>query len=196
MAGYTDLAAMQRRLGDEADAIRLQSVISVAAQDIDDATDRRFDLDAEVSARQILTAANVLCDEPDGEILLVDDIGSLDDLVVEVGDGTTWMEITDFEAGPFDRKPNWPYTELRRLAGWSGHRRARIATRWGWPATPDTISESNEILAERYYRRPEAPWGAAWNLSGMGDTAIARLASSDPDVVRMIRPYVKVRAAF
>lgn len=179
---------MQVRI-DGADAGLLQSAISAAARSIEDITGRAFDLATSASPRQFRVFGNTAVDV-DGEVLLVDDIGDLTDLIVEIGDGTDWTVVTEFSAEPLNALVKQrPVTKLRRdRAHWSGNPQVRVTARWGWPDIPETIRDANRILAERLYVRKDAPFGL---ITGSHDGEVTRLARTDPDVASMLGPYIR-----
>lgn len=205
MAEYTDVPEMTERLGADADASRLKKAISASARVIEDACGgprgrRVFTLDIETSPRLFRIRDNVLT-EPGGQLLLVDDIGNLTGIIVEIGDGVTWETVTDYRAEPLNALARGePITELRRVnqqaflpARWvpeqlvAADPLARVTTRWGWPAVPEAVPDANRILAERYYRRKDAWAGVA----GFGESGLARLQAEDPDVAMQIEPYIR-----
>ncbi|HEU4422062.1 MAG TPA: head-tail connector protein [Pilimelia sp.] len=126
---------------------------------------------------------------PDGW-LLVDDIGSTTDLVVETGTTGAWTAITDYETGPDNAIAyGRPITSLARpTIGWPlvGAERVRITARWGWPSVPDQVVQATLIQALRLYRRKDSPEGVA----GAGDFGVVRLARVDPDVAALLSAFV------
>lgn len=188
---YTDVDEMRGRLGQDAGSGRLQLAISAGARQIFEHTGRVFTLDEEPSKRRFRVRGNTVLD-PEGELLLVDDIGDDDTLEVEIGDGFTWTAYTGkLLAEPLNAlKDHWPITGLRiPYSRWLGPY-VQVNTRWGWPDTPATVSDANRILAERWYRRKDAPWGVA----GFGESGLARLAESDPDVALQLGEFVRFGA--
>ncbi|WP_329187042.1 phage gp6-like head-tail connector protein [Actinacidiphila glaucinigra] len=193
MAGvYGSLAALKERLTVEAsDTSRdslLNSALAAASRGIDRATGRRFWLDETPVQRVYNPAGRVVC-EPDGELLLVDDIGSADGLVVETGRGASWTAITSYETGPDNALADGDaITGLLLVAGTWGTatQRVRITARFGWPAVPDDITEAALIQAARLYRRKDSPEG----VMGNAEWGVVRLSRRDPDVWNLIEPYV------
>lgn len=192
MTEYTTDTEMKNRIGQDANTARLALAITAASKAIDLYTGRidpGFGIDDATSARQIRTRGNVVTD-PDGELLLVWDIATATDLVVEVGDGASWSEVTGYIPEGEDLVDvNEPITGLRMRDGgkWAAPR-VRVTAKWGWPEVPAAVADATRILAERLYRRKDAPWGVA----GFGETGLARLASEDPDVVMLVGEYQKV----
>lgn len=183
-APLADLKAM-RRITDTTDDALLTKVLSVASRRIDARTNRRFWLDPAPVERVFGTAGRVT---PDGR-LLVDDIGSVDGLVVETGTGATWAPLAGYELGPANSLANgWPYMELTGI--WSGIR-VRITARWGWPTVPEDISMATLLLASRLYMRKDSPEG----LAASAEFGSIRVSRWDPDVDALVAPYVQPKPA-
>ena len=157
----------------------LTRVLTSASRAIDRRTARRFWPDDEATARVYGVTGRVT---PDGR-LLIDDVGTLDDLLVESGSGTSWSEVTDYETGPDNALlRGMPVTEL---AGYWPGPRVRVTARWGWPAVPDEIHEATLILANRLYMRKDTPEG----MKGSAEWGAIRMSRTDPDVEALIGPY-------
>jgi hypothetical protein len=191
---YATLASVKgiRRipLADTADDAALMRTIAAASRAIDDVTGRRFWLDGVPSSRTGATAGRVAPDrgDGDGERLLVPDIGSESDLVVELGDGSTWTVVTDYFTEPdgaiLDGRAITALLRDRR--GWRDDRRWRITARWGWPAIPEPIREATELLASRRVTRRDSPEGVA----GWGGESPIRISRHDSDVTDLISRYM------
>lgn len=189
---YGSLAALKARLGIEADDttadVLLTSALGASSRGIDKACGRRFWLDDTATARVFRLTGRVVC-EADGELLLVDDIGDIDDLVVEIGSGTSWTTVTGYETQPDNALADIrPITGLLRTNGTWGiyNARARITTRWGWPAEPDDITEASLIQASRLYKRKDSPEG----IIGSAEWGVRNLSRRDPDVWALIEPFI------
>lgn len=171
----------------------LHEALEDASRAIDDATGRRpdgFVLAGAATARTYEVAGRLVPDQRRGRWkLLVDEIGSLTDLVVETGDGATWTAVTagtGYRTAPDNAlADSKPITALTALAGW-GTDMVRVTARWGWPTAPKPISRATMILATRLYRRPGSPEGIAGSST---EGAAVRLARQDPDVAKLIQPY-------
>ena len=145
---YGTLAVLKERLSIEADDTSrdtlLSSALSSASRGIDRATGRRFWLDDVPVVRTYRPAGRVARDA-DGELLLVDDIGSVTGLVVETGSGTSFTALSSFETSPDNALADGQaVTGLRRVNGTWGTAtsRVRVTARFGWPAVPDDITEA------------------------------------------------------
>ena len=172
-------------ISDSIDDDLIRHTIRSASRAIDDECGRRFYLDIAATARQYRTASAFW--ESDGEVLLIDDIGNLTGVVVEVGDGTTWTAVTNYATEPFNAiVQGRPVRKLRRtMNNWSTSRQVRVTARWGWPNIPGPIRDATEILAGRLFKRKDAPFGVA----GFGEFGDIRILRTDPDVERDIAPY-------
>lgn len=188
---YGTRAALKARLGIEADDTTadalLDSALGASSRGIDKATGRRFWLDDTAVQRVFRLAGRVVC-APDGDLLLVDDIGDIDDLVVELGSGSSWTAVTDFETQPDNALADGrPITGLLRPGGWGTYTaRGRVTTRWGFPAEPDDITEASLIQASRLYKRKDSPEG----IIGSAEWGVRNLSRRDPDVWALIEPYI------
>jgi hypothetical protein len=147
-----------------------------------------FSLDATATARVYRPVGRTVC-ERDGERLIVDEIGSLTGLVVEIGTagGSIWTPVTDYETAPDNAIADGrPITSLRRLLlSWSnGDRRARVrvTARWGWPSVPDVVAEACLLQASRLYKRKDSPEG----VFGTDQWGGIRVPRVDPDVQALL----------
>lgn len=189
---YASPADLELRLG-QADDGRYGAVLGAASRGIELFVGRQFN--------RVDTASGRRYSAVDPIRLPTDDFHTTDDLAVDV-DGEIW-DVAQVDPRPWDGVVNgqtgWPFFDLFSVDRcWPRKTRGRralvtVTARWGWTAVPEAIKEATLILAERYYRRPEAPWGAAWNVSGIGDVEIAKLVSSDPDVVALTELYMLPR---
>lgn len=189
---YGTLAALKERLGIEAsDTSRdspLNSALASASRGIDKTTGRRFWLDPAAVQRTYNPRGRVVC-EADGDLFLVDDIGSTTGLVVETGSGTTFTAVTGYETNPDNAlADSRPITGLLRVNGTWGTAttRVRVTARFGWPAVPDDITEAALIQASRLYKRKDSPEG----IIGSAEWGVRNLSRRDPDVWALIEPYI------
>lgn len=189
---YLSLAALKddAHITDTERDSALTRALSAASRSIDLTTGRRFYLDDEASARVYNARGRVVAAE-EGSRLLVDDIGALDDLVVEIGRAPAWADITDqVEAEPTDALArSWPITSLLRLGGsWpsGSSQRIRVTERWGWPDVPAPVVQATGILAMRLFKRKDSPEGVV----GSAEWGVVRLTRKDPDVYALIEPYI------
>jgi hypothetical protein len=189
---YGTLPALKEKLGIEADDTTrdtlLTSALASASRSIDKTTGRRFWLDPSVVQRTYRLPGRVVCDA-DGDLLLVDDIGSATGLVVETGSGTSFTVLTGYETSPDNALADGePITGLRRVNSTWGSvtSRVRITARFGWPAVPDDIAEAALIQASRLYKRKDSPEG----IIGSAEWGVRNLSRRDPDVWNLIEPFL------
>ncbi|MFM9811605.1 phage gp6-like head-tail connector protein [Streptomyces scabiei] len=191
---YGDLVTLRRRAGlaadDDSQDADLDSARAAASGSINLTCGRRFWLDADPVARIYRPRGRVVCDA-DGETLLVDDIGDVDDLVVETGPASgPWTAVTGYETTPDNALADGrPVTGLLLPnSTWSrgSSTRVRVTTRFGWPAVPPDITEASYIQATRLHKRKNSPEG----ILGSAEWGVVRLSRRDPDVWALIEPYI------
>lgn len=189
---YGTLAALKEKLSIKADDVSrdvlLNSALAASSRGIDNATGRRFWLDPAAVQRTFRLSGRVVC-EADGDLLLVDDIGSITGLVVEAGSGGSYTAVTGYETSPDNALADGkPITGLLRVNGTWGTAttRVRITARFGWPAVPEDITEAAMIQASRLYKRKDSPEG----IIGSAEWGVRNLSRRDPDVWALIEPYI------
>ncbi|MFI6700316.1 phage gp6-like head-tail connector protein [Streptomyces sp. NPDC050509] len=189
---YVDLDAVLSQLKLEDDDPRrsdVQRALTAASRSIDTTCGRRFWLDETPVARTYRTHRRTVR-EADGEVLLIDDLGSIEDLVVETGSGQAWTEVT----GTVETVPENAHADGRAVTGlllvggcWpGGTARVRVTAQFGWPAVPDDIQQATLIQANRLVRRRDSPEG----VTGSAEWGVVRLSRRDPDVWNLIEQYV------
>ncbi|MEV3995809.1 phage gp6-like head-tail connector protein [Streptomyces halstedii] len=187
---YADIATMRLMTKVEEDDPRhvlLQRALTSASRSIDKTCGRRFWLDPEPVARTYRLAGRTVS-EPDGDVLLVDDIGG-PDITVRTGSGDSWFPTTGHETVPDNALAvGRPVTGLLRPAGTWGYGRGRVqvTARFGWPVVPDDIAQAALIQAARLWRRKDSPEG----VTGSAEWGVVRLSRRDPDVWNLIEQYV------
>ena len=192
---YAQLATLKAHLniesGDTSRDALLSQALATASRGIDRACGRRFYLDAAPVQRTYNPLRRVVR-EDDGEILLVDDIGSVTGLVVETGSGGNWTAVTGYETVPDNALADGrPVTGLLRPNGiWSWNisstTRVGITAQFGWPAVPEEVVQATLIQAARLYRRKDSPEG----VTGSAEWGVVRLSRRDPDVWNLIEQFV------
>ncbi|MFS0697805.1 phage gp6-like head-tail connector protein [Streptomyces nitrosporeus] len=168
----------------------LQRALSSASRSVDKTCGRRFWLDPEPVTRTYRAAGRTVL-EDDGEVLLVDDIGDVSGLAVEIGSGTSWSPLAADRVEPIPENAlldGRPVTGLLRIgAPWAeGRTRVRVTARFGWPAVPDDVQQATLIQANRLFRRKDSPEG----VTGSAEWGVVRLSRRDPDVWNLIEQYV------
>lgn len=189
---YITREALKQQLGIEADDTtrdtRADRAVRAASRAIDRTTGRRFWLDPDPTTRTYRLEGRIVC-EPDGDLLLVDDIGASAGLVVEAGSGASWSAVTGYETHPGNALADGrPVTGMLRLgATWGlASTRVRVTAQFGWPSVPDDIAEAAMIQASRLFKRADSPEG----VMGSSEWGVVRLSRRDPDVWALIEPYI------
>ncbi|WP_262420700.1 head-tail connector protein [Micromonospora aurantiaca (nom. illeg.)] len=187
---YIPLSLLKDSLGitttDTARDVLLRQKLAAACRSIDDHCGRFFYRGRAVITRSMPAAGRLLDDNnPDGLLLLVDDIADTTGLVVQVRTSRTgaWTTFTDFEPEEPVR-PGWPVTGLR--GNWTSRSRVRITARPGWPAVPDTVAEAALLQASRLNKRKDTPEGVFGSADWGGAVRMARV---DPDVATLLVPF-------
>lgn len=191
---YADLATLKSTLNivdDETRDTLLNLALSSASRSINLTTGRRFWLDPVLVTRTFRPRGRVVC-EDDGEVFLVDDIGSTTGLVVETGSGSNWTAVTGYETVPdnalIDGKPITGLLRPNGIWRWNlgSTTRVRVTARFGWPAVPEDVVQATLIQAARLYRRKDSPEG----VTGSAEWGVVRLSRRDPDVWNLIEPLI------
>lgn len=184
---YAQLAVLKETLGilpsdTTRDAILLAK-LDAASRSVEKYCDgRRFYLATVASARTFATR-RVVCLRDGTQRLPIDDVGFAT-MTVEIGDGSTYTTITDYETHPDNALAKGEPIEALVSTGtqWSSNRRIRVTARWGWPAYPTAVVESTLLQASRLYRRKDSPEGVA----GSAEWGLVRVPNLDPDVKALL----------
>lgn len=186
---YVELDELKAMLSidDFVDDALLDGHIEAASRTVDDICHRTFSLAGTASARVFSPESGLLC--------IVDDIGSTSGLVVKIdGDltGTFEETLTDYTTQPENALAKGrPITRLMAYGTyWPQDLRptVEVTAKWGWPAVPEPVKSATAILAGRLWKRADSLLGVA----GFGDLGAVMLRAVDPDVQRMLAPYVRV----
>lgn len=189
---YAPLSLLKKAISSDTSALSgrddlLNQALVGASRAIDNLCGRRFYRDPVPRAVVYNPRGRVLRTD-DGDLLLLPDIATLDDLDVETGRPTgSWSLVVNWEYSPDDAIANgWPITGL--LASWGTWQpRVRVTARWGWPGVPDAVAQATLLQASRLYKRKDSPEGVA----GSADWGLVRVPNLDPDVKALIAPYIK-----
>ncbi|HCT81756.1 MAG TPA: hypothetical protein DGT23_35285 [Micromonosporaceae bacterium] len=182
-----------------ADNAVMERAINAASRAIDRFCGRKFYLEAAVGIRVYRPK------EPD--IAWVDDIGTTTGLVIKTdtdGDGTwttTWQS-DDYQLEPLNADVVGAGSTVQPYAWWrivaidtetfpvSENRvTLQVTARFGWSAVPDDVTEACLLKAAGLYKRKDSPQGIA-GFDGFGAVRVTR---SDPDVVSLLRPYMRLQ---
>lgn len=192
---YATLAQLKKRLGVELDDItddeEIQDALDAAAENVEsDTGGRQFYLDDTATPRIFNPHGRVLR-TPEGLKLMIDDIGTLDGLIVEIGDPLVndWTAFTDYLTGPENAlAKNRPIEWLiRTWRPWTffPRQRIRVTARWGWPVVPGKITQATLLRGQRLYRRKTTPEGYA----GSATEGVVRLSRYDSDYDKLVGSF-------
>lgn len=185
---YVELGELKAMLqiDDYVDDDLLLAHIEAASRTIDDICHRQFSLDDTATARTFSPQTSLIC--------MVDDIGTLSGLVVKVDDSLTGsfdLTVTDYTTQPDNALARrLPITKLVAYdTYWPSDIRptVQVTARWGWPQVPEPVRSATAILAGRLFKRADSLLGVA----GFGDLGAITLRAVDPDVQRMLAPYIR-----
>jgi hypothetical protein len=189
---YATSAELKARLNitDTARDAEIRDALEAASRDVEQDTGRVFYLATGTSAR-IYNPRNRQFSTAEGMKLLIDDIGSTNGLLVEVGTASTgYSTITGWEYGPDNALARGQAITwlLRTYIPWTYYplQRVRVTAQWGWPAVPAQIKQATLIRAARLFKRRESPDGTV----GAGDFGVIRVGRYDPDYDGLIAPFV------
>ncbi|MEV2240579.1 phage gp6-like head-tail connector protein [Micromonospora sp. NPDC049891] len=188
---YTSLELLKEFVGEKTDTFNalLGQCLTTASRAIDAHCRRRFYADDTVSERTYRLGDRLVY-EADGDLIIVDDISSVDGLVVEIRNDSSWRTIEDYRTEPDNAVAhNQPITYLR-LPGsnWAISLRAeaRVTAKWGWPAVPDQVVQATLLQAARLFKRKDSVGGTVGNE----EFGFLRITRVDPDVESLLRPFV------
>jgi hypothetical protein len=196
---YATVAQFRTHMGDTGSTLNtelIERALNSTSRAIERWCGRKFWLDAQVTIRYYRP------DLPD--IAWVDDIGTITGLVIATdttGDGsfaTTWAS-TDYELGPLNADTQgdatayaWTWIEaVDRYLFPVGARRKplKVTARHGWSANPADVEEACLIKSSSLFERRKSPLGLA---SGISEFGVVRISRSDPDVLGLLHPFVKL----
>ena len=67
----------------------------------------------------------------------------------------------------------------------------QVTGTFGWSEVPTAIRQASILLASRQYKRYDSPLGVA----GFGDLGVVRVSNIDPDIAKLLEPFMRVRMA-
>jgi hypothetical protein len=169
----------------------LETIIEAVSRLIDNATARQFYSSSET---RYYTAT-------DNYMLEVDDIASTSGITIETdlnGDGVyeyTWS-ATDYNVGGYnDIAKGWPISQIETTPqGLYTFPKLRHSTKitaaFGWAAVPKTVTLACIMQSQREYRRFDTILGVS-GATAIGTTTLT-MPSLDPDVEKLLQPYVRL----
>lgn len=195
--GYVTLNELKSylKIDDSTEDALLEQIIESASRSIDRITNRRFYLDANVSARQYRATGAV--------VLLIDDVGTTSGLIVQIdqaGDGTFATTLTinsDYLVEPFNALVQGrPITRITMISGFfpqpfNYRPGVQVTARWGYPSVPDDIVEATLILSADLYKRKDSIGG----VLGLSELGAIRMSPLGRDIAAICKPYQKITVA-
>lgn len=179
--------------------------LSSASRAVDNICERRFWLDTDATSVRYYTPRR------SGKLLQIDDLVEFTSLETDSdGDGTfenSWTLNSDFVFEPLNATADGePFTMVRvhpngRFCLPGGRtgivsvpivpRSVKLTGQFGWAEVPDGVGQATGILAGRLMRRArEAPFGVI-GFAMEGGASVTSLARNDPDVMMLLKPYVR-----
>jgi hypothetical protein len=195
--GYCTLSDLKAalRVSDSIDDSLLEAAIEAASREIDGYTERFF---YSTSATRIYAPHSIY-------LVKTDDIISVTSIKTSTNglnfDAT--LLSTDYQLEPLNGIAGGlvsPYTQIRAVGDylWPAYTpqtifhleaSVQVVGVFGWSAIPPAIRWATILLAERLYKRIDAPLGMISN--DMGSMRVGRF---DPDVEALVAPFRKVSA--
>lgn len=200
--GYTTVAEMREHLSDTNSVLDneiIERAIEAASRTIDRLCGRKFYQEAATSVR-VYRPANAY-------VAWVDDISTTTGLTLATDPAldftwsTTWTISTDFMLEPLNvdavgsgstvqpyawwrivaiGAKTFPVSELRPTV--------QVTARFGWSAVPDDVQQACILATAALVHRRLSPNGVA----GFGEFGPMRISRSDPDVERLLYPYIRL----
>ena len=195
-SGYADLTQFKLRASLPAGGAHdddAERAVEAASRAVDEWCCRRFYADTVATARYY-TASEV-----ETVSLPVDDISTTTLLVVRTDDN--WdgtfenLWTLNSRTGPYGfmvEPTNFsalakPVTRLHAVASsWpTVEQGVEVTAKWGWAAVPTPVVEACLMLAVRWFKRKDTPFG----VMGSAETGLITLPRIDPDVQSLLAPY-------
>jgi hypothetical protein len=163
---------------DDDDDVELQDAVSAASRALDDCTRRQFGLVAAPEARRYVAQYNA------GEWVL-----DIDDAMTTTGLLLNGAALVDPDLRPLNAPAKGkPWTRLV-LPARPTVAIQTVTMRWGWTTVPSTVVTAAKLQGSRFFARRHAPFGVAGSPDAGSEVRL--LAKADPDVIVMLRSYVR-----
>tara|TARA_R110000772_G_scaffold7531_1_gene25550 strand:+ start:233 stop:826 length:594 start_codon:yes stop_codon:yes gene_type:complete len=190
--GYCTLADVKAalRITDTVDDTLLELAAEAASRQIDGHTERVFYTE---DATRIFTPS-------DSYVCIIDDVSALTSIKVsDNADGVfgdAWT-ATDYQLEPLNGQSGGlvtPATQIRAVGDFTFPVAGQDATvqvtgTFGWAAVPTAVRQAAILLSSRQYKRYDSPLGVA----GFGDLGVVRVSNIDPDIAKLLEPFMRVR---
>jgi hypothetical protein len=195
---YTTLndvkAGLRIPTADTVDDLMLTSAINAASRQIDGACDRVFF--SQTASRVYVPESSILCE--------IDDATAITKVETSSGDGfTVEIPATDYQLEPLNNRSGGqtvPATRIRATGAFLfpvfsqrsvnlDEATVRVTGTFGFTPVPDAIKQAALLLSIRIFKRLDSPLAVA----GFGDMGVIRVGRTDPDVMAMLSPFVRMR---
>jgi hypothetical protein len=179
---------------DTTDDLMLTSAINAASRQIDGACDRVFY--SESGSRVYVPESSIL--------VKTDDILTITKLETSSGDGfTVEIPATDFQLEPLNNRvggQTFPANRIRATGAFLfpvfnqrsvnlDEATVRVTGTFGFTPVPDAVKQAALLLSIRIFKRLDSPLAVA----GFGDMGVVRVGRTDPDVMALLSPFVRMR---
>jgi hypothetical protein len=187
-------AALRIPSADVIDDPMLTSAINAASRQIDGACDRVFY--SESGSRVYVPESSIL--------VKTDDILTITKLETSSGDGfTVEIPATDFQLEPLNNRVGgqvFPANRIRATGAFLfpvfnqrsvnlDEATVRVTGTFGFTPVPDAVKQAALLLSIRIFKRLDSPLAVA----GFGDMGVVRVGRTDPDVMALLSPFVRMR---
>jgi hypothetical protein len=195
---YTTLndvkAGLRIPTADTVDDLMLTSAINAASRQIDGACDRVFY--SQTTSRVYVPESSILCE--------IDDATAITKVETSSGDGfTVEIPATDYQLEPLNNRSGGQTVPTNRIRATGAflfpvfsqrsvnldEATVRVTGTFGFTPVPDAIKQAALLLSIRIFKRLDSPLAVA----GFGDMGVVRVGRTDPDVMAMLSPFVRMR---
>jgi|SRR5688572_1925581 len=185
------------------DADLINKAINAASREIDEicsgdvANSRRFWKDSTTHVRKYIPESDTFC--------YVDDIAESAGVTLKTDhddDGTyeeTWTLGVDFDLWPLNADVDgsahpmafWKIIAIgtKRFPIYERRAGLQLTAKFGWPSIPKQVEEACILRAISLILRKDSPMG----VLAQGDFGALKIPKDDPDIDKMLRPYIKKR---
>lgn len=196
MANYITDAELKAQLAitDTVDDTQITLAATAGSRRVDGITGREFAADVSATAR-------VYCPRSSRHVE-IHDAHEITSVKIGAGDGTyptTLTVNTDYWTLPLngvgaDQQAGWPASTLRtegKFTVYNYRPTVEVTAKWGWATVPEAVKQATMLLAVRYFRLRDVPFGAIAGGVDTGPMAVRDLR----DVLQILAPYTKVGIA-
>jgi hypothetical protein len=176
-------------IDDVADEASIQRSLDAATEWIDSYTGRVFGA--------LTTSSTRTFEAKESWRLVVADLATVTAITIDRnGDGTfpTTLLAAQYQLYPLNIgqpgiRGNYDEIRIRPTSSQAfiPGRQVRVTGTWGYGSTPSSVVLACILLANRYFRRPAAPFGV---ISAPETGELARLPQNDPDVKQLLGNFV------